>query len=52
MPQYVITFIKDNESRPRTKKILGDRVSDIFKQVFEIEKHHTIISIENESLRE
>jgi hypothetical protein len=51
MPQYVITFIKHDESKPRSKQILGDRVSDIFEQVFEIEKEHTIVSIENRSLK-
>ncbi|WP_316568930.1 hypothetical protein [Neobacillus sp. YIM B06451] len=50
MPQYLVTYIKKGEAKTRTKKLSGDRISDIYELVFEIEKKHTIVAIENTTL--
>ncbi|WP_156424288.1 hypothetical protein [Bacillus sp. FJAT-27445] len=52
MPQYIVTYIKKGEAKPRTKKLSGDRISDIYELVFEIEMKNTIISIKNTAFKQ
>ncbi|WP_156324552.1 hypothetical protein [Bacillus sp. FJAT-27245] len=46
MPQYLVTYIKKGEATPRTRRLSGDRISDIYELIFELEKKNTIVSIE------
>ncbi|WP_204562993.1 hypothetical protein [Neobacillus notoginsengisoli] len=39
-----------NENNFESIKIMGDRISDIYQAVFDLEKKHTIVSIENTAL--
>ncbi|CEG27250.1 hypothetical protein [Bacillus sp. B-jedd] len=50
MPQYLITYMNKKDRSFETVKIMGDRISDIYQHVFELEKNNTIVSIENTAL--